>query len=472
MIFLHNLIQKIKDIGYTDQMSDYEKKRLVIFNILNFTGFSLAVIRTLYSLLATSLYFNSWTIAANIALVAIFVGLFLLIHRHLYSTATIVSFITVPILLALSSLTTPESGTEIYLILYMMLAFFFLHRIKNIITAFGYSLILYVGLHFYYKNNPGNSTTDLVVTYYTAFNYLCSFLMIFITMYLIKFQVWKYERSIKAKKELLLLTNQNILFKTKQIELQSALLQQKNIELTELNNIKIKLFSIISHDLRTSIYALKNIMDAFAKGGFSREEMLSSLPGVNGEIDKCVELMDNLLSWARNQLNESKVMLQSLELRSMTANIFKFFSKKAMEKNIHLINNIQPTTQVYADPDMMKTILRNLVGNAIKFTKEGGKIEIFTERNNDKIKVMIKDDGVGISEEAMKKIFSERYYTTLGTRQEMGTGLGLMICRDFVKSNNGQFEVNSKNGEGACFTITLPAYKKIVQLQEPSINTF
>ncbi len=466
MIFLQNIIHKIKHIGYSDYLSEYEKKRLVIFNILNFSGFCLAFIRAFYTLSLAPGYYSYWTVASNFALVLIFLFLFLLIYRHLYKSATIISFATIPFLLACSSLTTPDSGTEIYLILYMMLAFFFLHRIKNIIPAFSYSLLLYIGLHFYFKNHTGIAETNSPAIYYTSFNYLCSFLMIFITMYLIKFQVWKYERSIKAKKELLRVTNKNILFKTKQIEQQSVLLQQKNIELTELNNIKIKLFSIISHDLRTSIYALKNIMDAFAKGGFSREAMMMSLPGVNAEVDKCVELMDNLLSWARNQLNESKVTLQSLELSKITANTYKLFSKKATEKGIELINNIEPNTCAYADADMMKTILRNLIGNALKFTNPGGRVEIFSEKNTDNIRLMVKDDGVGISEEALAKIFSEKYYTTLGTGKEMGTGLGLMICRDFIKSNNGEFNVISKPGEGACFTITLPVYKNATHLQE------
>jgi two-component system sensor histidine kinase/response regulator len=177
-------------------------------------------------------------------------------------------------------------------------------------------------------------------------------------------------------------------------------------------------------------------MDAFAKGGFSKEEMLMTLPGVNAEVDKCVELMDNLLSWARNQLNESKVTLQSLELSNITTNTYKLFSKKAAEKGIALINNIEPNTCAYADADMMKTILRNLIGNALKFTEAGGSVEIFT----------------------------------LGTGQEMGTGLGLMICRDFIKSNNGKFTVSSKTGEGSCFTITLPVYKKNLQLQEVPVT--
>ena len=188
--------------------------------------------------------------------------------------------------------------------------------------------------------------------------------------------------------------------------------------------------------------------------------MLLNLPGVTAEVDSCVELMDNLLSWARNQLNESRVSLEKLDLTRITENTCKLFIKKAAEKDIQLINNVERYASAYADADMIKTVLRNLVANAVKFTHYGGRIEIFTERVNDRIKLTVNDNGVGISEYALQQIFSNQYYTTLGTGKEMGTGLGLMICRDFVKSNNGDFDVLSKKGEGASFSITLPHYPK------------
>ena len=182
--------------------------------------------------------------------------------------------------------------------------------------------------------------------------------------------------------------------------------------------------------------------------------------------------MDNLLSWARNQLNENKVILQKLDLGRITEYTYKLYSKKAAEKNIELINNVEPYSCAFADADMMKTVLRNLVGNAVKFTRHGGRIEVITEKTDGHIKLTVNDNGVGISEYALKKIFSNQYYTTLGTGKEMGTGLGLIICRDFVKSNNGDFDVLSKKGEGASFTITLPDYKKNIEFKKVSFSPF
>ena len=108
---------------------------------------------------------------------------------------------------------------------------------------------------------------------------------------------------------------------------------------------------------------------------------------------------------------------------------------------------------------MINAILRNLVGNTIKFTHQGGQIEIITEKNGGDITHTVKDVGVGISKEGPTQIYSDNYYTTLGTGKKLGTGLGLMICRDFIKSIKGDFIVLSEPGEGACFIITLPAAK-------------
>jgi len=159
-------------------------------------------------------------------------------------------------------------------------------------------------------------------------------------------------------------------------------------------------------------------------------------------------------------LHESNIIFQHLELSRIVENTLRLFSKKAAEKGIELINNVPPDTTVYADADMTKAILRNLTDNAIKFTNPGGYIEVSIENSNAHIKLIVKDNGVGISEEGITKIFGERYYTTLGTEKESGTGLGLMIYSDFIASNNGDFDILSKQGEGSSIIITFPNLKR------------
>jgi two-component system, sensor histidine kinase and response regulator len=458
MSLLQTIRSKIKYIGYSDQLSDYETKRLVIFNSLNFTGFCAAVIRFTFTCFFTPDYYSYYATASNLAIIFVLVIIAWLMHLRHYVAATISSLSLIPASLAVSGILTHDSGTDMYLIICMMMSFFFLHRIKNIAISFTYGLVLFLYLRFNPPAPEESPATQNIAFFYNLLNYISAISMIFYTMYIIKYQVWKYEKSIREKKEMLRFNNVSLLAKTKKIEVQSISLQQKNAELMQLNTVKVKLFSVISHDLRTSVYALKNVMTAFSNAGFSKEEMIKSLPGVINEIDKCAELMDNMLIWARNQLHESNIVFQHLDLGRLTDNAFKIYFKKAEEKGIRLINNTPPGTGIYADADMMNAILRNLTGNAVKFTNPGGFIEITAEKITGATKLSVKDDGVGISEEGIKKIFAERYYTTPGTGKETGTGLGLMICRDFVKSNNGEFSIVSNPGEGTCIIITIPDF--------------
>jgi signal transduction histidine kinase len=277
-------------------------------------------------------------------------------------------------------------------------------------------------------------------------------------MYLIKYQVWVYEKSVQEKTKVLAERNIEIEAKNEILSMQAVHLETTSQELTELNQVKTKLFSVISHDLRTSIYALKNIFEALRLGYITKEELINELPELSNEIDNCTEVMENLLNWGRDQFKESRIVIERIDVKEIAATTFKHLLNRANKKNIALVNSVAKPVYVYADIQMIKIVLRNLVANAVKFTPAGGNIEIFAEEKGDYTSVRVKDNGIGMTEQAIAKVFSNEYYTTLGTNKETGTGLGLIICRDFVKSNNGNFVINSIINEGTIFTISLPKH--------------
>jgi two-component system, sensor histidine kinase and response regulator len=238
--------------------------------------------------------------------------------------------------------------------------------------------------------------------------------------------------------------------------MQAEHLEHKTIELTELNQVKTKLFSVISHDLRTSIYSLKNIFDALKLGHVNHDRLLQELPDLSIEIDNCTELMDNLLSWGRDQFKENRINISDTDLHKIVEITNKHLINRATKKNIALINSVAAPTNAYADKEMMKIVLRNLVANAVKFTPGGGKVEIFSQTDEDCIRLIVKDNGVGMTALAIARVFNNEYYTTPGTNREIGTGLGLIICRDFIESNNGHFAISSKVNEGTSVIISLP----------------
>ncbi|WP_462249440.1 sensor histidine kinase [Ferruginibacter sp.] len=458
MRFFSSIQQQIAEIGYDNNLPEYIKKRVLVFNQLNFLAFLLSLMRFFYIALFTPRFFSVSALLINFALCVFFVSMMWVMHKQLFRTATISSFFLVPPMFALVSWATNDNGMDIFVLLYMMFSFFFLNQLKNIIIAFLYCLIFFLVIHFIFQKGFNYRLTNAANLYLIIFNYLVAFLMFFATMYLIKYQVWVYEKSVKEKTKVLAERNIEIEAKNETLSMQAVHLETTTQELTELNQVKTKLFSVISHDLRTSIYALKNIFEALRLGYITKEELINELPELSNEIDNCAEVMENLLNWGRDQFKESRIAIERIDVKEIAATTFKHLLLRANKKNIALINGIATPVYVYADSQMIKIVLRNLVANAVKFTPHGGTIEIFTEEKGDFTNVYVKDNGIGMTEQAITKVFNNEYYTTLGTNKETGTGLGLIICRDFVKTINGNFVINSVIKEGTTFIISLPKH--------------
>jgi two-component system, sensor histidine kinase and response regulator len=456
MKFLAPLIKKISYIGYTSDLPDYEKKRVVVFNRLNFTAFCLALIRLLFIAAFTPSHFSYQTLVANLPLVIIFPFMLWLMHRQYFKTATRGSFLLVPPILALANWLTHDAGLEMFVVLYMMFCFFFLHRVANIIRAFVYCLAFYLLMHFKLSSYSVFEQPGSVYFLLSALSYTGAFAMMFATMFLIKYSVWAYEKSIREKTEQLRANNREMAARGDELNKKAANLRQKTEELMELNHVKAKLFSIISHDLRTSVYSIKNIFDALEKGHIKVDDLMAVVPHANKEIDHSIELMNNLLNWARSQFKDNKLIPQRIDLVKITHHTFQLLEAQAVKKDIALRNDIGIYVFAYADSDMIGTVLRNLVSNALKFTPPGGNVSVRTEPDGDYVRLVVSDTGVGMDAEERIRIFNNEYYTKPGTDGEIGTGLGLTICRDFVALNHGRLDVQSEPGKGSSFIVTLP----------------
>ncbi len=456
MAILDNLVNQISLVGYFSEMPEYEKKRMVIFNRLNFCAFCISIIRVVYLLFFSPGIYSYNVLAINILPAIFFAAMALLVYYKQFTLATIFEFLVIPPLLSFVSQATLDSGLDMFVVLYMLFCFFYLNKVRNVLFAFLYCFTFFMYMHFWIDREAFFSDKTSPGFLLSLFNYLSAFFMIFITMYFIKYNVWEYEKSIKEKNEKLMRSNAEITNQRDELSKKAALLKDKTAELMELNHVKTKLFSIISHDLRTSVYSVKNIFDALEKGYISGQEMLDMIPQASNEIGNSIELVNNLLGWARNQFHEIKVNPQTLDLVKITETTFRLFAMQAQKKKIRLENKISIYVFAFADNDMICTVLRNLVSNAVKFTHEGGQVVVRTEPDGNFIRVIVSDNGVGMTEDEIQQVFNNEYYTTLGTAHEPGTGLGLMICRDFVQLNKGRLDVKSKVGEGTSFIVTLP----------------
>ncbi len=249
-----------------------------------------------------------------------------------------------------------------------------------------------------------------------------------------------------------------------QLKQQNRNLEQSERDLTELNNTKDKFFSIIAHDLRGPISTLMHVTELVhdSYDDMAEEKKKDFLLEVKNSAGGLFNLLDNLLVWSYSQRGTIPFHPSKIELYRIVETNLSVLKMSAENKNIELVSSIDKDSIIFADNNMMTTVVRNLISNAIKFTNEGGRIEVGARRLEDFYEVSVKDSGVGMSEEVRSKVFEiDKSATTLGTAGEKGTGLGLVICKEFVEKNGGSIRVESQIGEGSSFVFTVPAAKAL-----------
>lgn len=236
--------------------------------------------------------------------------------------------------------------------------------------------------------------------------------------------------------------------------------KEKNAQLEELNASKDKFFSIISHDLRTPFNALFGFAQLLLEhiDQYGKVEILSCVEKLYGAAERLYALLENLLTWSRIQRGVMEFRPDYVYICDIAKYTFDLFTSKAEEKQILLANAIPDKLVVWADEQMLTTIMRNLISNAIKFTPQGGTVTISAHARDDhEVEVAVVDTGVGILEEHLSKLFRiDVQFTNVGTAGERGTGLGLDLCKDLVEKHRGKIWVESQPGQGTTFRFTLP----------------
>ena len=233
-------------------------------------------------------------------------------------------------------------------------------------------------------------------------------------------------------------------------------------ELEELNAEKDKFFSIISHDLRSPFQGLLGLTNAIVEEyeNLSDEELKLFVNNIYNSSKNLFNLIENLLQWSRIQRGKIEYNLTKIELYEAILYVINLITRNAANKNIHIINETVPEVYVYSDVNILHSTLQNLISNAIKFTAYGGEIRITSKIEGEFIAVTVKDNGVGIHDEDINKLFRiDTQHSTLGTAKESGTGLGLIICKELIEKQGGTIKVESKWGEGSSFTFTLLIFK-------------
>ena len=236
-------------------------------------------------------------------------------------------------------------------------------------------------------------------------------------------------------------------------------IEKQNRELKATINNRDKMYSVIAHDLRSpmaSIRMVLNLVVSAMSPDTIGPELFELLDKANKESEEVHDLLDNLLKWTKSQTGRLNVVLQDLDLNDIIPGVVEIFEMIAMAKKIKLqYSSPDAPLVVRADNDMLKTVVRNFMSNAIKFSPEGSTIEITMHQENGFAKVSVRDHGVGIAPERIETIF-HKGESTYGTGGEEGSGLGLQLCADFARKNGGDVMVESTLGEGSTFSVLVP----------------
>jgi signal transduction histidine kinase len=438
--------EKISLIGLEDSLSTYAAKRLLIFNRLNAFGFLLAVTWFLYNIKTLISEHEVWFIFIN--LVPCIVGLVcaFLMYKQKYKTAIYTNFIITPLSLSIATVVMHEGSILLFLLIYSIFPFFYNRKIVRIVLQFGYAILLYVSaLYFLELNHIGQSH------FFSPLFQAIGIVFLFITLYSIKVQVMLYEKLLNRNK----------------IEL-----DVKNRELNKLLQLKNTIFTVISHDIIVPLIGLKNMSTEILKEGYNKVELNEIFSLMNDEIHKTHDLFRNLLDWSKSQIDGRGDITTDINVHEIANKVIEQVAALADKKNITIICKFDNEHFVKVNQHNILVALRNLLVNAIKFTHVGGKIMLTSRIDEKLLYISIKDTGIGIQADKVKKIFSKDFYTSIGTNAEGGNGFGLKICKELIQQNDGNvYCENSIVGEGSTFVIALPIGKSVNEyVLEESLN--
>lgn len=255
--------------------------------------------------------------------------------------------------------------------------------------------------------------------------------------------------------------NNELLILNDEVRENSEELRITNIKLNEVNATKDKFFSIISHDLKSPFNAILGFSEILLKEhkDYDDEEREERIKHVYNSANSTFKLLEDLLTWAHSQLGKITSSPEKLHLKRLLFETILDLQEPANKKNIQVSDTISENDIIFADKNMIATVLRNLISNAIKFTNKDGSIVISSEKqaNSNFLEISVTDTGVGIPKDKINDLFRiEKSTSTKGTENETGTGLGLMLCKEFVEKHGGEIWAESQIGKGSIFNFTIP----------------
>ncbi len=275
----------------------------------------------------------------------------------------------------------------------------------------------------------------------------------------IKEAMRRYFQDKALQNQMKLLRNMNATLEEK-VKKRTTQLEAQQIELQQLNASKDKFFSVVADDLRAPFTGLLGLTDFVVKNveKFTREQIKEQVGSMREATENVYTLLENLLAWSQLQQGKLEYHSQEILLQEITERNTTFFASNAAQKQITVSNQISPEIRVSADRAMLMIIIRNLLSNALKFTNPGGVVALEAVQDEEYVDLKFSDTGVGISKDVLPQLFRiDAKYSTPGTADEEGTGLGLIVCKNLIEQNTGRLRLQSEVKQGTVVTVRLPA---------------
>lgn len=419
---LTQLFSWIANIGITDTISFYEKKKTQLINLAVACGLPFNIYFAIKN-------FSEQRTTLGIINVFLMVGAFLILIINSYQKfllgRTILSFLASALFSA--SAIFFRNGSEYYLLLNVVIIIIYFSEKKFLIGFTVFNIFLFICIKIFLNSAV---VYNEVPFSRVMFNIIWAVLAIVLALLFFKNEQLSYQKQV----------------------------EEKNRELEELNNTKEKLFSIIAHDLRSPIGQLKSSLELVNKEYITPEQFLPIAGKLSVQVDQLHSTLDNLLRWSISQFQGIQAVPEYVSLEDVIGQKAILFLKQSFDrKNIQLhTEGLQQ--RVWADPDHLMLIFRNLVANAIKYSYQDGEISIRAYQKGNKVIVEIADNGMGMTKEVQESVFSSvTMISNTGTSNEKGTGLGLKLCKEFIEKNKGEIWLKSEPGKGSTFYVSIPA---------------
>lgn len=420
---LYSLGSHIANIGIFDGMNFHEKTKTQVINIVVASGLPLNIGFSLVN------FIQHKPLLGILNMLLLLGGILILIinsYRQFLLSRLILTFLACVLFTAQAILF--RNGGEYYLMANLIVIIIYFNEKKYLIAISLVSCLLFIGIKIFLNTNYVYGTVPFGRV---LFNISWALLTMILALWFFKKEQLSYQKQV----------------------------EEKNQQLQELNDTKQKLFSIIAHDLRSPIALLKGSLDLVNREYISQEKFLETSARLSSEVDQLHSTLDNLLSWSISQLQGIKANPERIELSQLLEKKLDLFRQKAQQKNITI--RVEETTQwVWADPDHLMLVLRNLISNAIKYSYKGSVITVQSRTGNSGVIITVTDTGTGMTDKVISALFtSENIISHNGTSDEKGTGLGLKLCKEFIEKNQGLIWAESQENKGSSFYISLPEAK-------------